>query len=86
MKIPFPETRPSLPLAIVPICVMEIGSMIHFTTIGPILGPVNLPGRYSARLAATLVEYCTLNQPNKNVFSWRYGYNQLSPIDFWLKF
>jgi Mg2+-importing ATPase len=74
-KIPFLQSRPSLIMALVTLCVMSIGIMIPFTPIGSALGMVPLPGLYFAWLAAIMIGYCTLTQLMKSWFVGRYGYN-----------
>ena len=73
-KIPFLQSRPSLAMALVTVCVMGIGIMIPFTPIGSSLGMVSLPGVYFAWLAAIIIGYCTLTQLIKSWFVGRYGY------------
>jgi len=74
-KVPFLQSRASLAMALVTVCVMGIAIMIPFLPIGAALGMVPLPGLYFAWLAAILVGYCTLTQLIKSWFVRRYGYN-----------
>jgi Mg2+-importing ATPase len=74
-KVPFLQSRPSLVMALVTVCVMAIGIMIPFTPIGSALGMVPLPGVFFAWLAAILIGYCTLTQLIKSWFVGRYGYH-----------
>ena len=74
-KIPFLQSRPSLIMALVTLCVMSIGIMIPFTPIGSALGMVPLPGLYFGWLAAILIGYFTLTQLMKSWFVGRYGCN-----------
>jgi Mg2+-importing ATPase len=74
-KIPFLQSRPSLAMALVTVCVIGIGIMIPFTPIGSSLGMVPLPGVYFAWLAAIIAGYCILTQLIKSWFVRRYGYH-----------
>jgi len=74
-KIPFLQSRPSLAMALVTVCVMGIGIMIPFTPIGSSLGMVPLPGVYFAWLTAIVAGYCSLTQLIKSWFVGRYGYH-----------
>ncbi len=73
-KIPFLQSRPSLAMALVTLCVMGIGIMIPFTPIGSALSMVPLPGLHFAWLVAIVIGYCTLTQLIKSRFVGRYGY------------
>jgi len=73
-KIPFLQSRPSLAMALVTVCVMGIGIMIPFTPVGLALDMVPLPSMYFVWLVAILAGYCTLTQMIKSWFVGRYGY------------
>lgn len=74
-KIPFIESRASLPLLIMTACVMGLGICIPFSAIGSGLGLSPLPLVYFAWLFGFLMLYCVLAQFVKNWFVRKYGYN-----------
>jgi Mg2+-importing ATPase len=74
-KVPFLQSRPSLAMALVTLCVIGIGIVIPFTPIGSALSMVPLPGIYFVWLAAILIGYCILTQLIKSWFVGRYGYH-----------
>jgi len=61
-KIPFFQSRPSGPLIATTVIIMAIGLWLPFSPIGAALGFVDLPPRYFALLAATLLCYVLLTQ------------------------
>ena len=64
-KIPFIQSRPSLPLVLTTLSVMAIGLFIPFTFIGRGVGMVPLPSLYFLSLIPILLAYCTLTQAVK---------------------
>jgi Mg2+-importing ATPase len=61
-KIPFIQSRASLPLMLLTITIMAIGIYIPFSPLATYLGFVALPKVYFLWLVATLLSYCTLTQ------------------------
>jgi Mg2+-importing ATPase len=73
-RIPFLESRASLPLTGLTVAVMLGGLAIPFTSFGDRLGLSPLPLAYFPWLVAILVSYCVLGQVVKTWFARRYGY------------
>lgn len=73
-KVPFLESRASLPLGLLTAFVMLSGLLIPFTSLGKALELSPLPLAYFPWLAAILVTYCVLGQLVKNWYARRYGY------------
>ncbi|MBS0198605.1 MAG: magnesium-translocating P-type ATPase [Planctomycetes bacterium] len=61
-KIPFLQSRSSLPVLIMTLVIMVVGVAIPFTPIGGYLGFTELPGLYWPIVAATLVCYVVTTQ------------------------
>jgi P-type Mg2+ transporter len=74
-KIPFLQSRASLPMLMITATVMAIGMYLPFSPIGPSLGFVPLPAVYFLWLALILTCYCVLTQIIKRWFIAKYGYN-----------
>jgi Mg2+-importing ATPase len=73
-RIPFVESRASLPLTVLTVAVMILGLLIPFTSLGETLGLTPLPLSYFPWLAAILIGYCALGQMVKSWYARRYGY------------
>lgn len=65
-KIPFIQSRASLPVMITTFGVMAVGILIPFTSLGASIGLVPLPWSYFPWLIAILLGYCFLTQFVKN--------------------
>ncbi|MFM2377478.1 MAG: magnesium-translocating P-type ATPase [Cyanobacteriota bacterium] len=74
-KIPFLQSRPSLPMLLVTLTVMAAAIYLPFSPIASALGFVPLPAKYFFWLALILSSYCVLTQLVKTWFVRRYGYN-----------
>ncbi len=61
-KIPFIQSRASLPLMVLTGTIMAISIYLPFSALAPYLGMVPLPPSYFLWLAATLLSYCALTQ------------------------
>ncbi len=73
-RIPFVESRPAAPLALLTAFVMLAGVVIPFTPLGATLGLQPLPPVYFGWLALILLCYCVLGQVVKSWYARRYGY------------
>lgn len=65
-KIPFLQSRASLPVMLTTFGIMAVGILLPFTPLGASVGFVPLPGRYFLWLAGILLCYCVLTQLVKN--------------------
>jgi Mg2+-importing ATPase len=61
-KIPFFQSRASLPLVVTTVAIMAVAVWLPSSPLGPSLGLVALPGSYWPYLGLTLVAYMTLTQ------------------------
>ena len=73
-KVPFIQSRASLPMLLITATVMAIGMYLPFSPLASSLGFVPLPAIYFVWLAAILTGYCTLTQFVKTWFIKKYGY------------
>ncbi|AFY35968.1 magnesium-translocating P-type ATPase [Calothrix sp. PCC 7507] len=73
-KIPFFQSRASLPMLLITATVMGVGMYLPFSPIGASLGFVPLPAVYFLWLAVILTCYCILTQFVKTWFIKKYGY------------
>jgi len=71
-KIPFIQSRASLPVTLSTLIVMAIGVALPFSSIGAKVGLVPLPLHYFPWLAATLLCYCILTQIIKQWYIRRF--------------
>lgn len=74
-KIPFFQSRGSLPLMIMTVLVMGIGLCIPFTSFGQHIGFTPLPRAYFGWLVGILISYSVLAHLAKTWFIERYGFN-----------
>jgi Mg2+-importing ATPase len=74
-KIPFIQSRASLPMIALTCTIMAIGIAFPFTFVGAKIGLCPLPGAYFPWLVAMLVSYCLLTQLVKQWFVKRFGFN-----------
>jgi P-type Mg2+ transporter len=73
-KIPFFQSRASLPMLLITATVMGVGMYLPFSPIAASLGFVPLPAVYFLWLALILTCYCVLTQFVKTWFVKKYGY------------
>jgi P-type Mg2+ transporter len=73
-KVPFFQSRASLPMLLITATVMCIGMYLPFSPIGSSLGFVPLPAIYFLWLAGILTCYCALTQFVKTWLIENYGY------------
>lgn len=71
-KIPFIQSRASLPVMITTFAIMAIGIIIPFTAFGSSIGLVALPWSYFPWLIGILLGYCFLTQFVKNWYIRRF--------------
>lgn len=71
-KIPFFQSRASLPVMITTFAIMAIGILIPFSGFGSSLGLVPLPWSYFPWLVGILLGYCLLTQVVKNWYIRRF--------------
>jgi Mg2+-importing ATPase len=74
-KIPFLQSRPTLPMLMVTLTIMAAALYLPFSPLASGLGFVPLPVEYFYWLALILSSYCVLTQLVKTWFVRRYGYN-----------
>lgn len=72
-RIPFIQSRPSLPVLLATGAVCVFGVVLPFSGWGHTLGLVSLPWAYFPWLVLTLATYCVLVQVVKKVFIRRFG-------------
>lgn len=72
-KIPFIQSRASLPVMLMTIMVCVIGVMIPFSAFGSWIGLQPLPLAYFPWLVATLAAYCVTAQTMKRFYIRRFG-------------
>jgi P-type Mg2+ transporter len=72
-RIPFLQSRPSLPLLITTLGICLLGLLLPSTPLGPVLGFVPMPGRYWIILPFILGAYLGLTQLVKSWLSRRFG-------------
>ena len=73
-KIPFLQSRASLPMLLITATVMGVGMYLPFSPIASSLGFVPLPAVYFLWLALILTCYCVLTQFVKTWFIRKFGY------------
>jgi len=73
-KVPFFQSRASLPMLLITATVMGVGIYLPFSPIAASLGFVPLPPIYFLWLALILTCYCVLTQFVKTWFIKKYGY------------
>ena len=74
-RIPFIQSRASLPLLFMTGLIMAIGIWLPFTFYGAKIGLMPLPLTYFPWLIGILLSYCLLAQLMKNWFVKKYGFN-----------
>ncbi|MES2096815.1 MAG: magnesium-translocating P-type ATPase [Pseudomonadota bacterium] len=67
-RIPFIQSRATLPVLLLTSAIMAIGIAIPFTSLGAAVGLVPLPFSYFPILVATLLGYCILTQGIKTLY------------------
>ena len=73
-KVPFFQSRASLPMLLITATIMGVGMYLPFSPIAASLGFVPLPAVYFLWLALILTCYCVLTQFVKTWFIKKYGY------------
>ncbi len=73
-KVPFFQSRASLPMLLITATVMCVGMYLPFSPLASSLGFVPLPAVYFLWLAGILTCYCVLTQFVKTWFIKKYGY------------
>ena len=74
-KIPFFQSRGSLPMILVTLTIMAVAIYMPFSPMASTLGFVPLPAHYFIWLALILSSYCLLTHLVKTWFVRKYGYN-----------
>jgi Mg2+-importing ATPase len=74
-KIPFFQSRASLPMLMITATIMGIGLYLPFSPLASSLGFIPLPAVYFVWLAFILTSYCLLTQFVKTWFIKKYGYS-----------
>ncbi|MCD7972332.1 MAG: magnesium-translocating P-type ATPase [Candidatus Azobacteroides sp.] len=72
-KIPFLQSRASLPVMITTFTIMAVGILIPFTSFGASIGLTPLPWSYFPWLIGILLSYCLLTQLVKNLYIRKFG-------------
>ena len=74
-KIPFIQSKPSLPLSLTTLSICLLGIWLPFSPFADVLGFTRLPQSYWAALLAILVAYLVLTQLVKSWVVRRFGFN-----------
>jgi Mg2+-importing ATPase len=72
-RVPFLQSRASLPLTLLTLVIMAAGIAIPFSPLGESVGLVPLPLSYFPWLAVTLLAYCALTQVIKGWYVRKFG-------------
>ena len=72
-KIPFIQSRATLPVMLTTLAVMALGILIPFSPLGAMVGLVPLPWQYFPWLVLTLFSYCLVAQGMKRFYIRRFG-------------
>jgi Mg2+-importing ATPase len=72
-KVPFIQSRASLPLTLTSLAIVTVGGLLPYSPLAGALGFVPLPPLYWALLAGMIACYLTVTQLMKNWFVKRYG-------------
>ncbi|WP_312759098.1 magnesium-translocating P-type ATPase [Pantoea brenneri] len=72
-KIPFIQSRATLPVMLTTLTVMVLGILIPFSPLGAMVGLVPLPWQYFPWLLLTLFSYCLVAQGMKRWYIRRFG-------------
>jgi P-type Mg2+ transporter len=72
-KIPFLQSRASNALILTTILVAGVGALLPYSSLGPTLGFVHLPGSYWLAVFAIILAYCVLATLVKTWFVRRWG-------------
>ncbi|MGK3143389.1 magnesium-translocating P-type ATPase [Pantoea sp. C2G6] len=72
-KIPFIQSRATLPVMLTTLAVMALGILIPFSPLGAMVGLVPLPWQYFPWLLLTLFSYCLVAQGMKRCYIRRFG-------------
>lgn len=72
-KVPFFQSTASAPFLALTFCVMVVGIVVPFTSLGALVGLTPLPLAYFPWLAGTMLGYCLLIQVVKRWYIRRFG-------------
>ncbi|WP_434663693.1 magnesium-translocating P-type ATPase [Klebsiella sp. MISC125] len=72
-KIPFIQSRATLPVLLTTVLIMALGIYIPFSPLGAMVGLEPLPLSYFPWLVATLLSYCLVAQGMKRFYIKRFG-------------
>ena len=72
-KIPFIQSRATLPVMLTTLAVMALGILIPFSPLGTMVGLVPLPWQYFPWLVLTLFSYCLVAHGMKRFYIRRFG-------------
>ena len=72
-KIPFIQSRATLPVMLTTLAIMALGILIPFSPLGAMVGLVPLPWQYFPWLVLTLFSYCLVAQGMKRLYIRRFG-------------
>ena len=72
-KIPFIQSRATLPVLLTTALIMAMGIYIPFSPLGAMVGLEPLPMSYFPWLVATLLSYCLVAQGMKRIYIKRFG-------------
>ena len=72
-KVPFIQSRASLPVLVITTIAIIVGTVIPYTSLGAGLGMAALPGIYFAWLAGIIFAYMVLITVVKKIFVKKYG-------------
>ena len=72
-KVPFIQSRASLPVLVITTIAIIVGTVIPYTPLGAGLGMVALPAIYFAWLAGIIFAYMVLITVVKKIFVKKYG-------------
>jgi Mg2+-importing ATPase len=72
-KIPFIQSRATLPVMLTTLAIMALGIAIPFSPLGAMVGLVPLPWQYFPWLVLTLFSYCLVAQGMKRLYIRRFG-------------
>ena len=72
-RVPFLQSRASLPLILTTIVIVAVGGVLPYTPVGSALGFVPLPPLYWACVSAMMVAYAVLTHVVKMLFIRRWG-------------
>lgn len=72
-KIPFVQSRATLPVLLTTFCIIGIGLYLPFSSVGAVIGLQPLPTHYFFWLVGILMSYCLVAQGMKLLYIKRFG-------------